>query len=103
QVAVAERRQTEDLPEAERSAGLRMVGHLKPHMLARIADDEDRKRKAQQRVAHPQIERVGPQAIALRNVPREKSRNADRQIAGELIESDSQSARPRADEINLHD
>src|SRR5713101_4745553 len=63
QVAVLERGERKDFPEADRSWRLCVSRGLQPHVVARVADEEDRQRGLQHRVADTEIDRCRSQPV----------------------------------------
>ena len=84
-------------------AALVAFADFQPHVLARVAHQEDREHRPEDRVADAEIDRNRTQPVAAREIAGQESGDADGEIAGELVEADRQAAALRPDEIDLHD
>jgi len=71
--------------------------------MARIGDEQDGQQETENGVGDAEVERRWSQAVALRDIAREESGHAYRQIAGEFVQADGEAARLWADEVDLHD
>ena len=78
-------------------------GDLQADVMAGIPDEQDRQNKPKDRIADAKIEGFRPQTVALGDVAGEKGRDADGEIARELIEAHGEPARFGPDEVDLHD
>ncbi len=88
EIAVAERSAAKDFPEADRLGRLCVAGEFEAHVMARVAYEQHRQDEPERRIADAEVERRRPQPVALRDVSGEKGGDADRKIAGELVEAD---------------
>src|SRR5207247_4196566 len=102
EIAVAERGEHEDFPEAHQGRLLRMRGGFKPNMLTCVSHERDRQQCPEDRIANPQINRHWPKTVSGGEITGEKRRDAYGEIAGEFVEADGQAARRWPHQIERH-